>query len=1010
MKILKIKFKNINSLKGEHSIDFTKDPFTSGSLFAITGPTGSGKSTILDVISLALFNQIPRLGSISKSGLSKTGAVITKNQIEASAEISYDCKEGKFTSKWFIAYNRNHNLNDYGMELSEYETGNILDFKKSEVPSKNEELIGLNYAQFIKSVVLAQGEFAQFLKAKKDERADLLEKITGTGIYRKLGAAAFEKFKTVNNSIIEKQNQIAAINSNLIEEKEYTAIKNQLAEKEKEVKAIEVQSKKLEANIHLKESILSNEKEIEKLQEKTNKSKADLAEFQQQHGAQLQVHEKLQPHAASLRLWNQKQERFKETEVKFKHNQDNISENAEKERILILKAKEIIGEEIHASDFEQKVQAFVEKVTELQVQKKDKQQEYSNTLDQMKRELKSIPFQFDPKNTEGSLDTLQKLGSTQQEELKAMEADMKGLDIAHLPDVRKELQERLKTIIHAKQESTQIAEIRNSIQNLRLKEEKLVNEKNELPALISAIENEIELHSEKLKSLTIEKENKQLKAELSDLRLQLTHHEPCPLCGSTEHPYAGEVEPEKDGLSNQISEIQQLLDEQKEKRAQYKNRSKSLEVQMDDILTDKKAFGDKLSELEKDFKENIESLKISGDKISWEEISKATQKQLESIDSIHELRSQSEAIREAIPLHKSLNQIIIEGKQLDRELTSLYSGENIHKESRTLIDKWIANSRDKQHFQNLIQELEESLHKQIKEMNQLQNDLLAALKPFGFNDIDSALSALMEENQYLKLRNDREQYQKQLDAGLEQLQLLNQQLADLKKDNPEESLEDIRIHLDKLNEQKTELQQFLDEIRSQIKTQTNYLIQLEALKNSIAETEKKNIKWKLLNELIGDATGKKFNDFAQDLSLSQLLILANKRLKDLSDRYMLDKPDLKNEDDSLVAIDAHMGGQRRSVKTLSGGETFILSLSMALALSDLASRNVNINSLFIDEGFGTLDPETLDQTLDTLEKLQAESSKTIGIISHVDSLKERISTQIKLSRNGQGYSRIEIVG
>ena len=202
----------------------------------------------------------------------------------------------------------------------------------------------------------------------------------------------------------------------------------------------------------------------------------------------------------------------------------------------------------------------------------------------------------------------------------------------------------------------------------------------------------------------------------------------------------------------------------------------------------------------------------------------------------------------------------------------------------------------------------------------------------------------------------------------------------------------------------------LDELRSQIKTQEAYLKQLEDLKQSIAETEKRNLRWKLLNELIGDATGKKFNDFAQDLSLSQLLKLANKRLNDLSDRYLLDKPDLRNEDDSLVAIDSHMGGQRRSVKTLSGGETFILSLSMALALSDLASRNVNINSLFIDEGFGTLDPETLDQTLDTLEKLQAESSKTIGIISHVDSLKERISTQIKLSRNGQGYSRIEIVG
>ena len=181
------------------------------------------------------------------------------------------------------------------------------------------------------------------------------------------------------------------------------------------------------------------------------------------------------------------------------------------------------------------------------------------------------------------------------------------------------------------------------------------------------------------------------------------------------------------------------------------------------------------------------------------------------------------------------------------------------------------------------------------------------------------------------------------------------------------------------------------------------------LEQDLEEKKKRVRPWKILNELIGHSNGKKFNDFAQELTLGHLIRLANRRLHDLSDRYQLDKP-TEQEDDSLVAVDAHMGGQRRSVKTLSGGETFLLSLSMALGLSDLASRNVEINSLFIDEGFGTLDPETLDQTLDTLEKLQAESSKTIGIISHVESLKERIATQIRLNRNGQGYSSLEIKG
>ncbi|UJH92041.1 AAA family ATPase [Antarcticibacterium sp. 1MA-6-2] len=183
MKILKIEFRNINSLRGTNLIDFTAEPFTTNSLFAITGPTGSGKSTILDVISLALFNQVPRLGKITRNEIISKGAILTRNQQEAFAKVTYESKSGIYTSHWSISTARTGNLREYELEIINEATGAVLDLKKSDVPAKNEELIGLNYNQFIKSVLLAQGEFAQFLKAKKDERGELLEKITGTGIY-----------------------------------------------------------------------------------------------------------------------------------------------------------------------------------------------------------------------------------------------------------------------------------------------------------------------------------------------------------------------------------------------------------------------------------------------------------------------------------------------------------------------------------------------------------------------------------------------------------------------------------------------------------------------------------------------------------------------------------------------------------------------------------------------------------------------------------------------------------
>ena len=138
------------------------------------------------------------------------------------------------------------------------------------------------------------------------------------------------------------------------------------------------------------------------------------------------------------------------------------------------------------------------------------------------------------------------------------------------------------------------------------------------------------------------------------------------------------------------------------------------------------------------------------------------------------------------------------------------------------------------------------------------------------------------------------------------------------------------------------------------------------LKEQVDKTRQANLKWELLNKYIGDAMGKNFSTFAQNLTLKKLITLANERLGKLNDRYLLDIP-LEEEDDDLIIIDTYLGEERRSVKTLSGGETFIVSLALALALSDLASKNVKIESLFIDEGFGSLDPDALDTAISTLE-------------------------------------------
>ncbi|MGY0041506.1 SbcC/MukB-like Walker B domain-containing protein [Pedobacter sp. NJ-S-72] len=163
----------------------------------------------------------------------------------------------------------------------------------------------------------------------------------------------------------------------------------------------------------------------------------------------------------------------------------------------------------------------------------------------------------------------------------------------------------------------------------------------------------------------------------------------------------------------------------------------------------------------------------------------------------------------------------------------------------------------------------------------------------------------------------------------------------------------------------------------------------------IENQQKDADRFQKLSALIGSADGKKFSRFAQGLTLARLTELANRHLLRLSDRYSILKSPEKDLD--LQIIDGYQADVVRPMSTLSGGESFLVSLSLALGLSDLASRKVQINSLFIDEGFGTLDAETLDVAITALENLQA-NGKSIGIISHVETLKERIGTQIQLSR------------
>lgn len=314
-----------------------------------------------------------------------------------------------------------------------------------------------------------------------------------------------------------------------------------------------------------------------------------------------------------------------------------------------------------------------------------------------------------------------------------------------------------------------------------------------------------------------------------------------------------------------------------------------------------------------------------------------------------------------------------------------------------------------------VRSLEEEAARFMGEIAQLDDSakalsgkIMEKLKKSGFASMEEAVSALIQKEEAERLEAEVDEFQK-LEAELAQARKTfsadweeasaalpeqrDQGLAHKQVEEAQHALEENQLRqgtikgmLDRSREEETEEARLDASIRKQ----------MEEL-----------LRWKALNDLIGSADGKKFRTFAQGLTLERLVYLANRHLEHLNDRYLIRKT--PGEELELEIVDTFQANNIRSMQTLSGGETFLVSLSLALGLSDLAGQRSDIRSLFIDEGFGTLDETTLDLAINTLENLQARG-KTIGIISHVKELKERIGTQIQVIKRSNGFSEIKVVG
>ncbi len=1015
MKINKIYLKNINSFKGEHLIDFGINPLSNAGLFAIVGPTGAGKSTLLDAITLALFNRIPRFDKkVSKDLVGAGGSILTRGERECSVEVEYTSKSGTYISKWWISINKNNNLNDYGMEVVDKNTDLPITHKKTEVPEKNQQIIGLSYDQFVKSILLSQGEFSKFLKSGKDERGKLLEDITGMQIYRQLGQKAFQIFKEKGVVLTDKRQQKARISEKLVSEEIEQKWTNEVVEKSEIIKQTEEKLELYRNKISLKNELKNLRETIDQKETEKVKIQAEWRYFEENKSPILQNHEAAEPFKDEILKCRNEEKILAELEKRLEEEKQNLLNNKEKLSENFQAIELFTKTSISTENVLQVLQDFRAKVSDLISQQREQENLLLPTKNQIDELIKSSKELNDIKLNDLSAETLnlitekaKNLKNQQENWLKIIgNDDDKSLEyqkgkfetersyfnqlkilIKEYGDVQKELKDA------KDEEDKQNKFILDNTPIL----ENIQKESKEIEALIE----KLELEKSRLgQSFNFDKERDNL----------LKKDEPCPLCGSLEHPFLSHY------ANNYVEIDQQIIAEKLKQKEQVKQlNSIVLNIGTARQSVEKESQRTAVYTIKRDeILLNIKSVKHN---LGLEEIGKITwvDEQILLKDSQINAVGLYEKSMYEVKNFRILYQLIEKfiksqdtNSQLKVDIKSLYSGNNINADCDKL-QGVLSELNTKIISGNVaINKLDEEIKSKSVVFLSIKERLLGQIQSGGFVDFMDLEKHLLSPDQVKAIRDERERITTQINTLSKLLEEnKNNSQSKAKLDNPEVSIDDLNVGVLDLQTQKQVVDKELSEIKIQLGFLASYKTEIKSLNEEILNLEKSNLKWELLDRYIGDAEGKKFSTFAQGLTLSRLIALSNKRLSELSDRYLLDKPNEK-EDDELMVIDQYMGNERRSVKTLSGGETFLISLSLALALSDLASRNVRLESLFIDEGFGTLDPETLEIALCTLEKLQQEGQKNIGIISHVESIKERISTQIRMQKDSRGFSKIEI--
>ena len=1140
MELKSLDIKNIASIESAR-IDFTADPLRNESVFLICGETGAGKSTILDALCLALYNQAPRLASVSQEWIGddaipagkrdpegdlSTGdprQFLRKGAAEASVTLVFAGLDAvEYTAVWSVrrAYgNIERKIQDTVWTIS-WGDGETL-HKRNEVKAKVEQVTGMTFEQYCRTSMLAQGEFARFLKSSETDKADILEKLTRTDIYARIGVRIAQKAKEYKEAYLLQQEKISGII--LLDENGRKELQAGLSSKEAALSSLAAERESLSGKLVWLRTLHSLESKVEESRLESESAKKTVSSDSFLRDVNL------------CRDWDATSDRRaalsrkKELESELQRLSEESSENRRK----------FVSLSADLTDRKSELEKLVSRHTALGERLASLRQSDSmyvsfkaikdrlgsvissrKTAEDLHGRLKLVMEDLEKGKAEYSsmTDSSEKMRLEREsvrKNLGELDSKIALMDKSAKTEAKDSLDNRLLLV----KEAGMSVKALHKAGERRSKEAELLASyiKSHKEAVVAADDAQAaftladRLYTEATALVDRMKDSVDSWARVARSRLHMG--DICPLCGQKIESLASDEEFEGI-LAPLVDDLERKSAGRKAAETARNDSAASVSAWEKTIKTQKEALERAENEYSADMTDAVSRCRLisvspdSDDALErlrehYRILSVEREALVRTLDEIAAAEKSARSLQEDInrldsnieAKEKAAKEILETISSLEREAASLQAGadsaERNAEVSLSLVDRDIVMEGWKERFhadpEGFISSLEAESEQYSRDKEELSSlagsiekkkDILRNMEKYmhsileifpewsdaaglrytkslaGWDDIrqewvelysgtcsvrdrlkaaeddlrhvESSLDEFFAGNTVSRERLEElygispeeiSSIKEKVASGMSAVEntgsVLRQREEDLKKHRqsapemgPDDTAERLETCLMQTENSLNALNQDIGSMKQRLSADEENVRLAGREKDKAEQLRLRSGKWDRLYGIFGDMEGKKFKKIAQGYVMTELVGNANVYLDRLSGRYVLDS---RPGSLTLTVRDLYQGGAVRSVNTLSGGETFLVSLALALGLSSLSKGSLDVNILFIDEGFGTLSSDYLDAVMEALENLHQAGGRKVGIISHVESLRERIPVQIRVSRQGSSSSIVSVV-